>query len=279
MSSLTSMFYSNGRVYYTLSGKTQMFWRWFEPDSGVMGSDEFTLTDGHNWSHVAGAFLSGNTLYYADSTSKNLLQIPFTNGKPTGTAKVADASLNWTSHGAFVQARPVAVAPKVSSHPRVGVTDTCVEPTATGETVSYAWNVDGHPIATGPSYRPVGSDYGKSLSCTATVAVGQGATNSATSESAKVALGAALTATTRPHLTGHHRVGTKERARHGTWSPAASRFTYSWYVGSKHLVHATRPTLRLTASERGRRLTCRVTAHRLGYASRTVKTVAVRITK
>jgi hypothetical protein len=208
-----------------------------------------------------------------------LFQIPFTNGQPTGTATLADASIDWTSHGAFVQARPVVTVPRLSRLPRVGVTDTCSESPIAGETVSYAWNLNGSPVATGPSYRPVGSDFGKSLSCTATVAMGSGATNSATSESATVALGAALTATTRPHLTGRHRVGTTERARHGTWSPTASRFTYRWYLGSTKLAHATRPTLRLTASERGRRLTCRVTAHRPGYASRTLKTVAVRITK
>ena len=70
MPSLTSIFYTAGRVYYTLAGKTHMFWRWFEPDSGVMGADEFTTTDTLNWSHVTGAFLSGGTLYFADSTTK-----------------------------------------------------------------------------------------------------------------------------------------------------------------------------------------------------------------
>ncbi|MBV9486701.1 MAG: PKD domain-containing protein [Frankiaceae bacterium] len=102
LSSLTSMFYWNGRVYYTLSGRSGMFWRWFEPDSGVMGADEFTVSDGLNWSHTAGAFLDGSTLYFADSSSHNLFKIPFVNGQATGTSTLANSDINWASNGAFV---------------------------------------------------------------------------------------------------------------------------------------------------------------------------------
>jgi PKD domain len=102
MSSLTSMFYSAGRVYYTLSGKSGLFWRWFEPDSGVMGADEFTAAGGQNFSHVSGAFLSGSTLYFADSSSKSLFLVPFVNGQPSGTPSVVNSAIDWTSHGAFV---------------------------------------------------------------------------------------------------------------------------------------------------------------------------------
>jgi PKD repeat protein len=120
LSSLTSMFYSAGRVYYTLSGRSQMFWRWFEPDDGVMGADEFTTTDGLNWGHVSGAFLSGSTLYFADSASQHLFSVAFTGGQAAGTPTVADSSFNWTSHGAFV----VSGAPVVG--PTAAFSATCV---------------------------------------------------------------------------------------------------------------------------------------------------------
>ena len=97
--SMTSMFYSNGRVYYTLSTKRQMFWRYFETDDGVVGADEFATIDTNDWSRVAGAFLSGNTLYFANSFNGNLMQIPFINGQPSGTPTVADTSINWASRG------------------------------------------------------------------------------------------------------------------------------------------------------------------------------------
>jgi hypothetical protein len=102
LSSLTSMFYWNGRVYYTRSGNSHLFWRWFEPDSGVVGADEFSISDAVNWSHTAGAFLVGSTLYFASSTTKALSAVPFINGAPSGGSAVVDSSIDWTSRGAFV---------------------------------------------------------------------------------------------------------------------------------------------------------------------------------
>jgi PKD domain len=99
MSSVTSMFYSGGRVYYTLAGQSQMRWRYFETDDGVMGSDEFRATDTNNWSNVAGAFLAGSTLYFANASNGNLMSVPFTGGEPTGTPVVANTSMNWASRG------------------------------------------------------------------------------------------------------------------------------------------------------------------------------------
>jgi hypothetical protein len=106
LGSLTSTFYSAGRVYYTLSGKTQMFYRYFEPDDGVMGSQELTTTDGLNWSKVAGAFLSNGTLYFANSTTGNLMSVPFVNGQAAGTPVVANSSMRWSSRGDVVVSAP-----------------------------------------------------------------------------------------------------------------------------------------------------------------------------
>jgi hypothetical protein len=99
---VTSMFFSGGRVYYTNAGSSSMHWRWFEPDSGVVGSDEFTVNDGENWSHVAGAFLSGSTLYYADSTTGNLMSVGWSSGAASGTPTTVDTSQNWAARGLFL---------------------------------------------------------------------------------------------------------------------------------------------------------------------------------
>jgi hypothetical protein len=114
LSSITSMFYTNGFVYYTLSGSSQMFYRAFEPDDGVMGATEYTTTDGLNWSHVAGAFLSGSTLYYADSTSGDLFSVAFTGGQASGTPTIADSSMDWASEGAFVMSGAPVQGPTAS---------------------------------------------------------------------------------------------------------------------------------------------------------------------
>jgi PKD repeat protein len=146
--SVTSMFYSGGRVYYTLSGHSQMFWRWFEPDDGVVGSDEFTVNDGQNWSRVSGAFLVGGTLYFSDSLTHALSSVPFVNGQAAGTPTVVDSTQNWTSDGAFVvSAGNIANQPPVAAFTsNCGATpDACTFDASgsgdpDGSIVSYAWS-------------------------------------------------------------------------------------------------------------------------------------------
>jgi PKD repeat protein len=103
LAAVTSMFFTKGRLYYTVSGQTKMHWRWFEPESGVVGSQEFTTTDATNWSTVAGAFLSGNTLYFANKTTGVLQSIAWNGTQATGTATtLATGQTDWASRGIFM---------------------------------------------------------------------------------------------------------------------------------------------------------------------------------
>jgi PKD repeat protein len=113
LSSVTSMFFENGRLFYTLKGDSVMHWRWFEPESGIVGSDEFTLSDGNDWSDVAGAFLSpdtnandgSGTLYYADRNSGDLWSIAWNGTQAaTGTPQLVSSSADWASRGMFMLA-------------------------------------------------------------------------------------------------------------------------------------------------------------------------------
>jgi hypothetical protein len=97
--SLTSMFFSRGRLYYTVAGDPSMHWRWFEPDSGIVGADEHTPSDGHDWSGVAGAFLAGKRLFYADQATGNLLSVKWAQHKAQGSPSIVDASTGWASRG------------------------------------------------------------------------------------------------------------------------------------------------------------------------------------
>jgi hypothetical protein len=375
------MFYSRGRVYYTRSGQSALFSRWFETDDGVMGADEFTITTGPAFNHVAGAFLSGNTLYYADSVTHHLFRVAFTHGQPSGPATLADASIDWTSRGAFVSRKgtttslavdpsghvkqhhpltltaTVALASQAGSHPagrvtflagttalgratvntrtgqavlttdsippsapgetalsasfnpsdstfarstsptvaytvnpkakvptvtgrvRVGASDTCVEAAPPDAATSFAWQVDGLQVATGETYTVAESAYRKELTCTAAVSLGSGPQDTATSKEQRIARGRSLKPERQPALSGQHRVGMKEIAKHGRWTPAATSYTYQWYVGNKRVPHATRKSLRLTSAERGKRVSCRVRAHRTGYTSHAVMTERVKVVR
>jgi PKD repeat protein len=99
--SVTSMFFQAGRLYYTLAGKSQMHWRWFEPQSGVVGATEFTVPGSTNWSKVAGAFLSRSTLFYADATTGQLRSVGWSANGPTGASVLVNASTDWASRGLF----------------------------------------------------------------------------------------------------------------------------------------------------------------------------------
>ena len=98
---VTSAFYSGGRLYYTLFGQSQMYYRYFTPDSGVVGSQEFTVNDGLDWSDTAGAFLSGNTLYYATKSDGVLHSIAWSTDHATGSPTTVDSTQNWAGHGLF----------------------------------------------------------------------------------------------------------------------------------------------------------------------------------
>jgi PKD repeat protein len=186
VSSLTSMFYSGGRVYYTLSNHSQLFWRWFEPNSGTMGADEFTASGGQNFSHVSGAFLNGSTLYFADSSSHALFQVPFVAGAPSGNPTIANSSMDWTSRGAFIVVPPQGAPnqPPTASFSANCSTLTCsFDASAShdpdGSIASYAWSwgdetteQDATPT-TSHTYAAAGSDL-----VTLTVTDNSGATSS-----------------------------------------------------------------------------------------------------
>ena len=67
ITTLSAMFYANDRIYYTRNGtsnvNTHLYWRWFNADSGIVGSKEFTADGPRTWADTAGLFVSGNTLY------------------------------------------------------------------------------------------------------------------------------------------------------------------------------------------------------------------------
>ena len=50
---VTGAFYSDGRLYYALSGKSTLRWRYFTPDSGAIGGTEFTVPGG-SFGSIAG---------------------------------------------------------------------------------------------------------------------------------------------------------------------------------------------------------------------------------
>jgi hypothetical protein len=86
ITSLTSMFELNGKLYYTRSGNSSLFWRWFSTDSTIIGADEFIVAGATAFNTVGGVlFISGGNLYFSKTDGK-LYQMGWSGTAPTGTA-------------------------------------------------------------------------------------------------------------------------------------------------------------------------------------------------
>ncbi|GAA1120130.1 hypothetical protein GCM10009582_16650 [Arthrobacter flavus] len=133
MQSMTGLFYSNGRIYFTLAGQTSLFMRHFELDSGIVGAQRFTIagpTGGATWSNVRGMFLADDTLYWA-SADGNLNALDWTESVGDGTVSGTSTAVsgpaldgaNWTAKSLI--AKPGTAPPPVNEPPSASFTQTC----------------------------------------------------------------------------------------------------------------------------------------------------------
>jgi len=108
ISTLTSMFYANDRIFYTRSTtagsvNTHLYWRWFNADSGIVGSKEFTADGPRTWADTAGLFVSGNSLYIvSNALNGGLRKMPFINNAPSGTVTNIDTTRDWRAKALFI---------------------------------------------------------------------------------------------------------------------------------------------------------------------------------
>ncbi len=109
---VTGAFYDadTGRLYYTLFGDSRLFWRWFTPESEVVGAVRFEASAGAlPAANVRGMFLSGGDLFYAEGDTGDLYRIPFDAGTTgafgpgvTGSPSLVDSSRDWSAPGLTV---------------------------------------------------------------------------------------------------------------------------------------------------------------------------------
>jgi hypothetical protein len=65
------------RAYYTHVGSGQLFYRYFTPESRMVGAWRYAVhrTSSIDWSRVGGAFVVGKRLYYIDQPSRTLRRV------------------------------------------------------------------------------------------------------------------------------------------------------------------------------------------------------------
>ncbi|GHJ57364.1 hypothetical protein Nm8I071_66710 [Nonomuraea sp. TT08I-71] len=103
---VTAMFYTGGRIYYTLAGQSTLFWRGFTPDTGVVGAERTTVTGTTAFADAGGLFLDGSTLYVVSRITGNLSSMAWSDGAPTGSATVRSGpgvdNVDWRGTSVFV---------------------------------------------------------------------------------------------------------------------------------------------------------------------------------
>ncbi len=190
-SSVTGMAYADGRLYYVRSGDSNLYWRWFNTDSGIIGASTFTANGGRDWRGTLGMFAADGKLYFATKADGNLNSVTLGQNGPTGVPVVVDSPSaggnDWRSRALFLVVGnqvPANAPPKAAFSP--SCTDLTCQADASassdpdGSVTAYSWSFgDGSDPVTGQVASHTYADPG-TYTITLTVTDDKGATDSAT---------------------------------------------------------------------------------------------------
>ncbi|SCL15457.1 Di-glucose binding within endoplasmic reticulum [Micromonospora rhizosphaerae] len=103
---MTAMFYSGGRLYYTLAGQSTLFWRWFTPDTGTVGAERFSVAGTTGYGGVGGMFVSDGKLYTVSRNHGHLYSRDWAAGSPGDSATLVSGptvdGVDWRATAVFV---------------------------------------------------------------------------------------------------------------------------------------------------------------------------------
>ena len=92
-------------------GRTRMFYRYFLPESRVLGAVRFdgpASGNGINFANASGMFIDAGRLFVGDSTTGQLRRVAWSGGAMSGTASVISGPAvdgnDWRARGSFILA-------------------------------------------------------------------------------------------------------------------------------------------------------------------------------
>ncbi|BFU45322.1 FlgD immunoglobulin-like domain containing protein [Krasilnikovia sp. MM14-A1004] len=222
------------------------------PTRTLVGAAELGRFGGSRTSWTVDRF--GGAVAYADDDQRVHI-VP--TGIPAGALTVIDSTVSpnaasWS--GTWWLSKPAA-AWQVVLRDRGGALIRTLSGSSAQGILKATW--DGRDSAG----RPV-ADGTFTWSLTAQPADGQGA-------ALTVAGPPALKPGTKPSITGTAAVGSTVKATVGTWTPAATSYTYRWAANGATITGATSASYVIPPAMLGKRLTVTVTAKRTGYLSGT----------
>jgi hypothetical protein len=109
---ITGMFFdrATGRLYFTMAGQSTLFYRYFTPESRIVGAQRFngpTNTAGVDWRDVTGMFPANGRLYFGSSSTGELRSVEWSNNAPVAGTLSTHSGLgidghDWRSRGTFL---------------------------------------------------------------------------------------------------------------------------------------------------------------------------------
>ncbi len=105
IANLTGIFYdpSQHRLYYTLFNDSALYYRYFTPESQVVGAQTFVADNGGvDLSTVSGMTLAGGNVLYGSTADGALRSVAFGSSGITGSPSVVSNDGTWTSRALFV---------------------------------------------------------------------------------------------------------------------------------------------------------------------------------
>lgn len=108
-----AMFYdrSSARVYFNQAGESGLYYRYFAPESGVVGAIRYRASAGTsavNWASVRGTFLVGRTLYLTTARGR-LQEVRWRRGELRGSVRTVSGPArdghDWRARALFLEVR------------------------------------------------------------------------------------------------------------------------------------------------------------------------------
>jgi hypothetical protein len=172
-----------------------------------------------------------------------------------------------------------APTPTISGTLRSGYTLTAKAGTwSPSATLTYQWYRSGSKIsgATKSTYKLTTSDRGKKITVVVTGKKTGYGTVPMTSAAKTIYYEFSKAPT--PTISGTLKSGHTIAVKVGTWSPTPTK-TYQWYRNGKAIPGATKSTYKLTSSDKGKKITVKVTGKRTGYLTVTKTSASKTVAK
>ena len=197
LSSVTGMFYHQGKLYYANSGASLRSLP-FSPDSGIVGPVATAVSSSMSFADVGGMFVAGSKLYYVKRSTGDLFSIAWTGTTTSGSATLvngpSNGGRNWNGRALFLGNGPANQAPTASfTSSCVGLTcqlDASASTDPDGTITGWSWALGGGVTRSGRTVEHTFATAGpKSVTLTVTDSSGTTASTTRTVEPVAVPSG------------------------------------------------------------------------------------------